>query len=1560
MGKKDPAERFLEELRRLLLHLPIESNVERGVDGVPFLERDEHDACGIVAWIEKSHEPTRENVLRAVDALAKMRHRAGFVTDEGDGCGILMDIPRGVWADRLMQAGEDSGLAFDARFAVGHFIATRAMSVDRETLPGQLEAVARRHGFRTLLVVVDAVDKEVLGPAGRAEDVRFLQVAFMAQDAVAGQMDRDAKAPGARESEEGERASAACFKLALAAEAECGAHVVSLSTFTCVYKVRGDSNTLQAYFNDFRHSEFRSRATIGHNRYSTNTTTSSERVQPFSILGHNGELNTIHRLREETRMIGIQPVPGGSDSQDLNRLIGGLQHEYGYSLLEAMEFAFPPIINEIKQMPADLQDLYVYMRSLWGPFAQGPAGIVSRSGSEAVFSVDALGLRPLWMVETDTSLVFSSEQGVVPLLQMVHDPRPLAPGEKVYVELPFGQLTVVHSYVEAQQIVYERLKDRHEFKGARQGLSFGGPAVLGNVRLTPTRTHDGPREARMGAFGWDQDDVKILEHQATSGAEPIRSLGFDGPLAILSQQGQNVADFLKETVAVVTNPAIDREREIEHFSTRILLGKRPSITAGRLERHMELRSPILLGGHSVDGEPDRYRNVAHKLGTQLFEDVVKAFNQSEGAVAEIYPRVFPDETLDAALGRLESDVLTAWRDGAVLVVLDDQVSFDDDAAPIDPALSVSAAHRALRDFASNDGHSARRQASIVLRSGAIRNLHDVAVMVGLGADAVCPYLYFEAAFAYDEWKGVENAYTALIKGLEKVLSTLGIHEVRGYERLFSAIGLAADVEELLEVKSFFAGESAGGSFSALLKTARDRAASLRAGMSAVARPYQLWPRIWKAAGEAASGVGRYTDFVAKLQDLEQKQPISLRHVLDVLPPPEAAQVAAEDVDLRIGDHALPFVISSMSFGSQGETAFRAYALAAQRLDMIAMNGEGGEIKDMLGKFAKNRGHQIASGRFGVNAELCNSADLLEIKIGQGAKPGEGGHLPGSKVSAKVANARNARQGTDLISPSNNHDIYSIEDLAQMIDELKVVNPRARVAVKVPVVPGIGTIAVGIAKAGADVITLSGFDGGTGAARAHALKNVGLPVEIGVKLAHEALLDAGLRDLVEIWGDGGVKGGLDAVKLVLLGANRIGFGTMAMVAVGCTACRACHKDTCHVGIATQIETVEQAREHGLKAFVPRELELAAGNLARYFDDVAKETRSIAAKLGATSLQELVGRSDLLVQARETERVNVTDLIARHSQVEYRYVFRAARPSTVGMKSLTAQLAEQAVSAVAVGSESLSFGAHEVHSGERVIGGMLSGSVVRPEIRERKKGLSKASVRLLSGSVVGNGFAAYNATGVHLRVEGGAQDGVGKGALGGKVIVLKGLNRCGQRVNGCVGKGLAYGAQRGLFIVQGNADARAGIRLSGADIIIGGEVSTPVDDSHGTIASRANLKGFAFEYMTAGRALVLGDPGPWICSGMTGGAVFLRVHLERGLTPEVLRRRIAKGAKVILTTLNENDMKDVQELLSVYQKELVRSGQQEEAQRLQPLVDWPAEHFMVVRPGTAQTDQDIATE
>lgn len=1475
--------------------------------------RQEHDACGIVACMEKQNVPTKDNIFNCIDALVTMNHRAGFINGEGDGVGIHIDIPRQLWEEKLEKAGADQKAARSEHFVVGHIFMTRKQ--DTDTFKAQLTEKLHAAGLQVIFETDSVTDTSALGPIAIQENPVFWQFACLADQA-------------------GQELSKILFELTVDFEENEHVHVASLSQYHAVYKVMGAGDILPKYYHDLADPLVASTMTLGHNRYSTNTLSSFFRVQPFSVLGHNGEINTIAKLRDEAKMVGVPLVKDGSDSQDLSRTIETFICRDGYSLFEAMDVLFPPIINEIKAYPDHLQDVYAYIREAWGHFAQGPAGIISRFGDEAVFSVDALGLRPVWMLETSDSYLFSSEPGIIPSSEYVNEPKPLSPGEKVGLKWD-GDSLKVYEQEAYQNEVHARISNRLNTDSYKVRLT--PPSLEKKITVNyPSKIHNG----QYKAFGWERDHVQLVEQMAQNGAEPIRSLGHDAPLAALNPQRNNIADFIKESVAVVTNPAIDRDRETEHFSTRTVIGKRPSLfTKEAPGTVMELHSPILIEGAAG------YDCVA-ALNQPSFDQVI-GFYQDEKLVSYISITFKNSESVEEALERLTAEAITAVQSGKTLLVLDDAQAHREDSYWIDPHLAVSAIDQALVKA------TLRRDCSLLLRSASIRSLHDIITAFGLGADLISPYYMFITVMN-EQTAPLVNLYSALTKGLEKVISTIGIHELRGYGRLFSSIGLNTEIAKQLNIVNFFGSEELQYNFAAMKESALERAADYENDKERIGKTFNLFPRIWKAIGEVAS-TGDYSIYREKITEQEEQNPTTIRHLTSFKQ--ADAELAASDVDITVGEHSLPFIISSMSFGSQNEIAFRAYAEGAERLNMISLNGEGGEIKDMLGKYPRTRGQQVASGRFGVNAELLNSSNLLEIKIGQGAKPGEGGHLPGSKVTAKIAEARNATIGSDLISPSNNHDIYSIEDLAQMIHELKTANDKAKVSVKVPVVPNIGTIAVGIAKAGADIITLSGFDGGTGAARIHALQHVGLPVEIGVKAAHNALLEAGLRDGVELWADGGIKSASDVLKVMLLGANRIGFGTLSMLAIGCTTCRGCHLDTCHVGIATQIDSEAQAKDHGLRRFVPRQFDLAVKGIENLFTAFGEELKALAAGVGIKNLQDAVGRSDLLEQAKGNDQLDLTYLL-----------------KTLDIGQIISQEAADVYSEaqlqVAVGAEYLDASVEELHrsrdfdsitSEQRVLGSRVSCHRVRGRLDGSYKQLPPVDLKYKGGSIPGNGLGAYNSFGINIEVAGGAQDGIGKTSFGGQILIFKSKGKDGKYYNGSVGKGFGYGAQHGLLVAQGNADARAGIRLSGADMIIGGLVRKPIPAAeHGKIGNNANIKGFAFEYMTNGRGLVLGDPGPWICAGMTGGVIYLRHQPEMGLTKEAIQRRIAKGAKVEIATLSSSGKEDVKELLGQYISMLQAQGQQDEASELALLLENLEQHFLQVVPVKEQADPSVSTE
>jgi len=1520
---------------------------------------DERDACALITMIRKTGKATHGNLTRTLSALGRMGHRTGEVASEGDGCGVLTDIPRTIWTRLMHQVGQPGELARDPRFFILHMFLP---AQDTEAILRQITEKAQLRVIQILYSKPGLTRPEMLGPLARAQEPVFWQIAGYAP----GRNVRDT--------------SSRLFAFQMELERELPLHVVSCSTDSVVYKVRGHVDTLFKYYPDLRDPEFETVITVGHSRYSTNTETAFERVQPFSLLGHNGEINTISRLRQEARMLGAQLVENGSDSQDLNRLLEVLIHKYGFSLLEAMEIVFPPVPHEAKALPEELEATYARYRMGWGPFAQGPAGIVSRYGDECVFSVDALGLRPLWFGETEKDFYFSSEQGVLEFEENVRDPRPLGPGEKLALTIHRGQIVRPVDDVDIRREVVDRARAHKSVEQPQ--VSYHN--VTWNAPDAPTTNQD----AWRAAVGWYRTDRDIAIEMADKGVDPIGSLGYDGPLAALSSDGpRNVSEYFKEAVAVVTNPAIDRERETEHFSTEAIVGPRPSLTHDDPDGEItpiRLKVPVLVGGQ-VAGDPlldfGDYARAANKAGTWMYEDVLSTFGKRAAALAMV---IHPDETVVSALERLTDEAIAAVEAGSRLIALDDAAAFQDGNHWLDHHLALAAVDRALRLKFDDSGESYRRKCGLVLRAAGVRNLHDMILAVALGADAVNPYLLIETAVMRsgrpdERAERVVKLVNALEKGLQKVTSTMGVHELRGYGKTFGSIGLSTPVAEVMGCVNYAGTEDRGMTWDMLLNESKSRAEFITNRGARLPKETRIYPHVYKMAGEVARGEVDYTGLMERLHAIERQTPVALRHTLD-FKQDATNMIDPDEVDLGVGRHSLPFIISSMSFGSQGEVAFRAYAEAAFRLDMYSLNGEGGEIKDMLGKYPYHRGQQIASGRFGVNAELINSSYLLEIKVGQGAKPGEGGHLPGKKVTAKVAAARNASVGVDLLSPSNNHDIYSIEDLAQFIEELKTSNPRVKVAVKLPVVPGIGVIAVGVAKANADIINITGYDGGTGAARQHSLKYVGLPAEIGVAEAHTALLKSGLRHKVEIWCDGGMKSGSDVVKMILLGANRVGFGTMSMVAIGCTICRKCQTDTCHVGIATQIESKESAIAHGLKAFEPQVFEDAVNQLVGMYTAIAQEARYITAQLGYARLQDLVGRADLLQQTRLIEQLDMSPLLKVAPPSE-----KYSNAQTVGLalrrprNGLTETISNMVTEALDNGEDVITYEDNEASSIDRAVGTHLVGALVRRygfangrKLGSRDTGTHtlpshhatgahrKITLNFNGAAVPGNGLAAFFGGDIDIVVEGAAQDGLGKCAFGGSVTVLKGMNHKGVRIGGSVGKSFAYGAQKGQFIIQGDADSRAGVRLSGADLIIGGEITSPVQDDLGFLASRANIKGFAFEYMTAGRALVLGDPGPWICSGMTGGTVYVRLRPELGFDEAALKRRLAQGANVKIAVVSASDGQNLYELLCAYREALANANQHEKAHQIDEIMNRWDKEFVKIVPANQQVDQTVATE
>ncbi|MFP4517210.1 MAG: glutamate synthase-related protein [Desulfovibrionales bacterium] len=1502
------------------------------------------DACAIIAFADKRGRSTHANIVRAVESLRMMGHRSGGIDGEGDGCGISLDIPREIWARRLDAQKLSPYLSESRGFFVAHILIPFPYRSQAEEIRKQVLVKFASAGLEVLIQRNGGTRDEELGFRARTEPPLFWQVAGMVEGEDRLSRDRT------------------LFRLRAALEREVpGAHVASLSLDSVVYKLRGMPELLFRVYPELLDEDMRSVITLGHSRYSTNTLPTVERAQPFSLLGHNGEINTIERLRHAAEVLDIPAVPQGSDSQDLNRVIEGLIHLYRLDALEALEMVFPAIHSQVDGYSEHLQRLYAFYRWFFPVSAQGPAAVVLRHGDLCMGSVDALGLRPLWFGESDYDLFLSSEKGVVDLKHTLADPRPLAPGEKIALYAPKG--------TRAEVLDYGRIQDRLTSLMDARGASLRCPRSPGSVTASGSwyLTESGEVasfpdhcESLLAAFGWQKYDMDMRRRTILDGRAPIGSLGFQGPLACLRPETlPNVTDFFQEDVAVVTNPAIDRERESEHFSTRIVLGNRPDIRCRKTPPPIgiELDSPLILCSTDVAPTipPARVHSLAAEAGSLTLEELGARFT---GGGREPSRVKFLDTTFEAGtslsrrLDTLCEQGLEAVRGGAGYLVLDDASSFQEGRVFIDPALATAALGRCLTQA------KLRRETSLVVRSGAVRNLHDIMVLLGLGADGIVPSLIWRTACALaDErtsaFEALSNTMNVLRTGIERVMSTMGIHELSGYGRIFTSIGLSRSLARLFDCRDF-PGSAAGGLDLARIENMAEQRLQIARGKQefVFTSPPPRNRKAGKIIRAAALGGITAAEMSRKLAGIDRENPVAIRHLLDFAAA-DRSEVDPSVVDLTVGTHSLPVYIAAMSFGSQGENSFRAYALAAKLAGTLCMNGEGGEIPDMLGGFRGHRGQQIASGRFGVFVGLLNSADVIEIKIGQGAKPGEGGHLPGSKVSGLVARARRCTPGITLISPSNNHDIYSIEDLHQIITELKTANPKARISIKIPVTSGIGTIAVGIAKAGADIITVSGYEGGTGAAREHAKKHVGLPVEIGVVEAHKALIQAGLRTRVELWCDGGLRSGADMLKLVLLGADRLGIGTAALMAIGCISCERCHLDRCPRGISTQIQSLEEAKGRGVKGYKPRETEAEARNLARLLAAYGEEMRIHLAALGLTTIREAVGRCDLLVQTRFRDRFEAEKLLAMAGSGEADTKgSRELRPLRRPLNHLTRLISDLAMDHFRGGDQVVRYTDEEVRSTDRALGTHLAGAM------ERSPGVGSERTALirLENSVPGNGLCAFIAPGIKTVVLGGTQDGAAKGSAGGGLSVLRGTNLLGRRIDGSVGKSFGYGATGGLFMVQNYADSRACVRFSGADAVFGARLTEPLRDDQGNLATRAHLKGFAFEYMTGGRIVVLGDPGPWICSGMTGGRVYQCLHPNLGLDEKAVARRLARGAAVDLRPLDDQGIAEVQELLEIYCTELEESFQEQEAAAVRAITADAAARFLMILPKAVELPQE----
>ena len=1369
---------------------------------VAFSAVPEHDACGIALIVDRRGRASRDIVTRGLEALRRLAHR-GAVDVHGrssDGAGILTAIPWDLFRPDLPAPLRES--------TVTRIAAMCALNPEHRAIAiAQANAALRREGWEHPIWRDVPLCATALAPRMRRGAPVMVQCFARAGRKVA------APSP---------------YRTRIAIEGRwgrlglTGCSVSSLSDRTIVYKGLVDPRALAQLFPDLADPRFQSAYAVLHQRFSTNTWPRWDLAQPFHTIAHNGEINTLraNRLWMDARLSDTDLCPeadivkhGGSDSQTLDAAVQWLAST-GHTVPHALARLLPPAWENDARLPASVKAFYRHESCFAEPW-DGPAAIAFADGHHAGAMVDRNGFRPMRILETTDGLVCAaSEAGAFDCpAGAVRRRSRLGPGEMLVVDLANG--TIRHG----EQVVTELAE--------RQDYETRAAVAVRHVQPEPALSVPVPArhlQRRHQLFGWTREEIElIVRPMALEGHEAVGSMGDDATLAALSTRVRPLTDYFRQRFAQVTNPPLDPLREGHVMSLRTLLGRRGHWAPGELAPVVvEVDSPILHGGHLA-----ALANQAHARAVTL----PMVFDPAGGA-----------EAMQGALNELQATACALAANGARILVLSDRC-IGEGQAPLPALLATAAVDTGLR------AARLRLRASIVVESGEIRDAHHVAALCAFGAGAVLPYLLYDTAIALahegegDSDGAVERCRTALEAGLLKVMSRMGVCAFEAYTsgRLFDSIGLDASVAAWFGNSTNIVNGPVTIDRLAAGALLRVRAAD--AGAGALPNPgfhtfrrdgdhHAFNPTLVRQLHQATSDRG---EAYAAFATLATNRPANaVRDLLTFVSRPAVPLDEVEPVE-RI---CRRFFASAMSVGALSPEAHRTIAQAMNSLGARSNSGEGGEEPERLrpnpDASARTATKQVASARFGVTPAYLISSTELQIKMAQGSKPGEGGQLPAAKVDDTIARLRHTEAGTPLISPPPHHDIYSIEDLAQLIYDLRSFHPRARINVKLVSQPGIGVIAAGVVKAGAQAIQISGHEGGTGASPRGSIKHAGAPWEFGLAEAHRALVANDSRHRVVLQTDGGLQTGRDIAIAAALGADEFGFGTSALVAIGCVMARQCHLNTCPVGIATQRPDLK-ARYSGTPDMLVGFLRL-----------VAQDVRQILASLGLRTVGELVGRTDLLEPKQDTHGIDLRPLLTS--------IPWTGRPSRAGGVSrprssdLNRSLA--LASGRDLGRRPIRFVGH-VRNTDRSVGAELAGILAG---RRGDAGTAHAPVEVhLTGSA-GQSLWAFALPGMHVRLEGDANDGVGKGMHGGE-IVIRPPRAEHASAPVLVGNAALYGATGGRLFIAGRAGERFAVRNSGAWAVVEG-----VGD-HGC------------EYMTAGAVMVLGPVGRNFAAGMTGGIAYV---------------------------------------------------------------------------------------
>ena len=1390
------------------------------------------DNCGFGLIAHTAGDASHRLLETAIESLTCMTHRGGIAADgkTGDGCGLLMQMPRAFMA---AVAAEALAVDLPANFAVGMVFlpadgerAGCARSAMQRALEDQELTVL---GWRTV-----PTDPSVCGEIALASLPTIEQVFVDAGDLSEAQLTT--------------RLFLARRKAELANGDEEDFYICSLSGKVLSYKGLVMPVDLPRFYPDLGDQRLVTAICVFHQRFSTNTLPRWPLAQPFRLLAHNGEINTIQGNRnwaeartalfESERLPNIADVAPivnrtGSDSSSLDNMLDVLLTG-GVDMARALRMLIPPAWQNMESMDPDLKAFYEYHSMHMEPW-DGPAGIVLTDGRYAVCLLDRNGLRPArWVRTKDGFITLSSEVGT-------HEYRSedvlakgrVGPGQILMVDTHTGEL------LESEEID-NRLKAGKPYK---RWLKENAERIVGSFdpEVTPGIEPDRmPSYMKLFQVSFEERE-QVLRPLAEAGNEAVGSMGDDTPMAVLSAGVRPLYDYFRQQFAQVTNPPIDPLRESIVMSLETILGGEKNILlqAPEYANRVILTSPVLSQGKF---------NTLIKLKRPGFvpRDLDCTFDPGQTTLAE-------------ALRALVAEAARLVREeGVSILVLSDR-RIARDRLPIHSLLATGAVHHHLI------GEGLRCDANIVVETASARDSHQIACLIGFGATAVYPYLAYsvlEDLMRSGELLGepgacFKNYRRGVNKGLLKIMSKMGISAVSSYRgaQLFEAVGLDRDVVDLS-----FCGVTSriGGSGFAELEADtkrlardawRDRKPIQQGGLLKYVhgQEYHAFnPDVVTTLHEAVA-CGEYRVYERYAQHVNTRPVATIRDLLEpVLADEPLPLEAVEPVEaiLRRFDSA------GMSLGALSPEAHEALATAMNRIGARSNSGEGGEDPARFGTDRVSKIKQIASGRFGVTPHYLVNAEVLQIKIAQGAKPGEGGQLPGGKVNELIARLRYSVPGVTLISPPPHHDIYSIEDLAQLIFDLKQVNPRALVSVKLVSEPGVGTVAAGVAKAYADLITISGYDGGTAASPLTSIRYAGSPWELGLSEVQQTLRGNRLRGKIRLQTDGGLKTGLDVIKAAILGAESYGFGTAPMVALGCKYLRICHLNNCATGVATQNERLRDDHFNGTVEMV-----------VNFFTFVAEEVREWLARLGVASLEELIGRTDLLQTIPGTSdkhgRLDLAPILYKDPAMSGEAEFCQSASNDPFDRGETA---EAMVSATLPAIEAMSGGefAFRVTNCDRSIGARLSGEIAR---RHGNTAMEAAPITLRLTGTAGQSFGVWNAGGLHMYLEGDCNDYVGKGMAGGKLVVYPPRNSVFRSRDAViVGNTCLYGATGGKLFAAGIAGERFGVRNSGAHAVVEG------------------AGDHCCEYMTGGCITVLGDTGVNFGAGMTGGFAYV-LDLER---------------------------------------------------------------------------------